>query len=74
MVRRTWHIASTAWVSIFPPSASNALVLLIDCQIDISEPLGDSDPAIYSGEACADDYHPHRAKILDWRIFLLELP
>jgi hypothetical protein len=72
--RQTWHIAGTARVSVFPPSASNALVLLIDGQVDVSEPLGNSNSAIYSGKACADDYHLHWAEILDWRIFQLELP
>lgn len=47
-------------VCVHPPRAADALVLFVNLQVDVSEPLGDSDSEIDPGVTCADhaDFHP----------------
>ena len=42
----TWDVTSTTGISILPPGAANAVVLLVDLQVDVPQPLRDPDAKI----------------------------
>lgn len=60
-------------ISVLPPRPSDALVLVIDLKVDVTQTLWYADAQIDAGIATADDPDLHRPLVLHGLIFDCEL-
>lgn len=64
--RLTGDITGATWVSIFPPGAADAVILLVNLEVDVSEPLGDSYTKINARKPGSNDSDFQGSKVLHW--------
>jgi hypothetical protein len=68
----TRDVACATRIAILPPCAADILVLLVDLEIYVPQPLGDADAEVDARVACADDSDFEGALVFDRRVFEYE--